>query len=136
MLGLVVFMHAQKGNLSPGRQTENSHASRSTIVSSLSRLDYLGNLIFIPSMISLLWGVVMGGNQIPWSSFRVIVPIVLGLLGWSAFHFQQTFLAKYPSVPTRLFTNRTLGLSLPAHLHELYDTASRHILFPNLLPGS
>lgn len=107
MLGLVVFMHAKKGKLSPSRQTENSHASKPTIVSSLSRLDYLGNLIFIPSMISLLWGVVMGGNQIPWSSYRVIVPIVLGLLGWIAFHFQQTFLAKCPSVPTRLFTNRT-----------------------------
>ncbi|KAK2745532.1 hypothetical protein FQN57_003657 [Myotisia sp. PD_48] len=75
-------------------------------ISKLRQLDYLGNLIFIPSMVSLLLGLVMGGIQYPWSSWRIIVPLVLGVIGWIVFHIQQTF-AKFSSVPNRLFSNRT-----------------------------
>ncbi|ESZ92549.1 hypothetical protein SBOR_7075 [Sclerotinia borealis F-4128] len=70
------------------------------------RLDYLGNLIFIPSIISILLGLVMGGIEHPWSSWRIILPLVLGILGWIAFHIQQHF-SSNPSVPSRLFSNRT-----------------------------
>ncbi|CAG8958653.1 hypothetical protein HYFRA_00011494 [Hymenoscyphus fraxineus] len=100
LLALVVFMRTQTGG-----------ESNPKLLSNFSRLDYLGNLIFIPSMISLLWGVVMGGGELPWSSWRIILPLVLGFLGWIAFHFQQTFFAKYPSVPTRLFANRTSAIA-------------------------
>lgn len=74
--------------------------------SRLARLDWLGNLIFIPSMISLLLGLTMGGVQYPWSSWRIIVPLVAGVCGWVAFHVQQHFAAA-PSIPGRLFSNRT-----------------------------
>lgn len=37
---------------------------------------------------------------------QVIVPIVIGSLGWLAFHLQQRFVPE-PSVPWRLFSNRT-----------------------------
>ncbi|KAF3002344.1 hypothetical protein E8E14_007041 [Neopestalotiopsis sp. 37M] len=70
-------------------------------------LDLVGSIIFIPSLISLLIGLVTGGTVYPWSSWRVIVPIVLGLAGWICFHLQQHFLASNPSVPRRLFSNRT-----------------------------
>lgn len=72
----------------------------------VKKVDYLGNLIFIPSMIAILLGLVMGGIQHPWSSWRIIVPLILGGIGWIVFHIQQVF-ASSPSVPTRLFTNRT-----------------------------
>lgn len=72
-----------------------------------SEIDYLGNIIFIPSMTSLLLGLIMGGIQYPWSNWRVILCLILGVLGWTTFHIQQHFIAKIPSVPTRLFTNRT-----------------------------
>lgn len=58
-------------------------------------------------MISLLFGLVTGGIKYPWSSWRVILPITLGTVGWAFFHFHQHFLANNPSVPTRLFSNRT-----------------------------
>ncbi|KAL4744747.1 hypothetical protein BDW72DRAFT_212210 [Aspergillus terricola var. indicus] len=74
--------------------------------SSPSGLDYGGMALFIPSMISLLLGLVRGGTEQPWSSWRIIVPLVLGALGWVAFHIQQAH-TKIPSVPPRLFTNRT-----------------------------
>ncbi|KAL4756768.1 MFS general substrate transporter [Aspergillus foveolatus] len=74
--------------------------------SSTSGLDYQGMALFIPSMISILLGLIRGGTEHPWSSWRIIVPLVLGTLGWIAFHIQQAY-TKNPSVPPRLFTNRT-----------------------------
>jgi EmrB/QacA subfamily drug resistance transporter len=75
---------------------------------SLRRVDWLGNAIFIASITSILLGLVTGGTMHPWSSFRVIVPIVLGFLGWILFHVHQaSSLCKEPSVPPHLFKNRT-----------------------------
>ncbi|KAL3469303.1 MFS general substrate transporter, partial [Aspergillus californicus] len=76
-------------------------------VDTTTRLDYLGTTLFIPSMISLLLGLIRGGVEHPWSSWRIIIPLVLGILGWIAFHIQQQFYAPSPSVPPRLFANRT-----------------------------
>ncbi|KAI1273032.1 MFS general substrate transporter [Xylaria sp. FL0933] len=81
-------------------------AKGATRLRKLGELDVLGNIIFIPSMISLLFGLVTGGIQYPWSSWRIILPLVLGVVGWAAFHFQQHF-ATNPMVPERLFSNRT-----------------------------
>jgi Na+/melibiose symporter-like transporter len=76
--------------------------------SKLQQVDWLGNAIFISSMISLLLGLVMGGIQHPWSSWRIILPIILGAIGWAVFHIQQALPStKWPSVPPRLFKNRT-----------------------------
>ncbi|EFE43625.1 hypothetical protein TRV_01586 [Trichophyton verrucosum HKI 0517] len=74
--------------------------------SGLGQIDILGNLIFIPSMISLLLGLVTGGIEHPWSSWRIVLPLVLGIAGWICFHLQQNF-SSHPSVPPRLFSNRT-----------------------------
>lgn len=59
--------------------------------SKLQHVDYLENPIFIPSMISLLLGLVMGGIQHPWSSWRLILPLVFGAAGWIVFPIQQAF---------------------------------------------
>ncbi|PLB46217.1 MFS general substrate transporter [Aspergillus steynii IBT 23096] len=82
------------------------HTGSQTKNPKLTQIDYLGNLIFIPSMTSLLLGLVTGGVQHPWSSWRVLLPLILGALGWIAFHIQQAF-SKHPSVPNHLFANRT-----------------------------
>lgn len=76
------------------------------VLAKLGQLDLLGSVIFIPSMISLLLGLVTGGIQHPWSSPAVILPLVFGLAGWASFHVQQHF-AKNPMVPERLFSNPT-----------------------------
>ncbi|KAH8593608.1 major facilitator superfamily domain-containing protein [Bisporella sp. PMI_857] len=78
-----------------------------TTTSKLHHLDFLGIGIFTVSMVSLLFGLVAGGSQYPRSSWRVILPLILGTLGWIVFHLQQHFFANNPSVPTRLFSNRT-----------------------------
>ncbi|CAD6569097.1 MAG: hypothetical protein ASARMPREDX12_002199 [Alectoria sarmentosa] len=74
----------------------------------LARVDYLGNLIFVASLCAILLGLILGGTAYPWSSWRIIVPLVLGILGWACFHLHQaSSLCKEPSMPPRLFTNRT-----------------------------
>lgn len=74
----------------------------------LARVDFLGNAIFIPSIISILLGLILGGTRFPWSSYRIILPIVLGFIGWAAFHVHQASpICKEPSMPPRLFKNRT-----------------------------
>jgi EmrB/QacA subfamily drug resistance transporter len=78
----------------------------------IRNLDFMGNGIFTVSMVSLLFGLVTGGVRYSWGSWRVIVPIVLGVAGWTFFHVQQHFLAHNPSVPTRLFSNRTSASGL------------------------
>lgn len=136
---IVFFMHVNSGNPA----------------SSIRSLDFVGNLIFIPSIISVLIGLVTGGVTYPWSSFRVIVPIVLGALGWICFHLHQHFLASNPSVPSRLFSNRTsaggyilaflssillqaAGYFLPVYFQAVLGTTGTSpffVLFPRQLFG-
>ncbi|XDG06923.1 hypothetical protein ABKA04_006538 [Annulohypoxylon sp. FPYF3050] len=91
---LLLFMNMKSGD------------ARSQGWGRLGRVDYIGNVIFIPSLIALMFGLVTGGIEFPWSSWRIILPIVLGVLGWIAFHIWEYF-TTYPSVPSRLFSNRT-----------------------------
>ncbi|OTA76495.1 hypothetical protein M434DRAFT_38839 [Hypoxylon sp. CO27-5] len=100
--GLLIFMRMKKGHENPGKQG---------FIEKTRRLDIVGSFIFIPSMISLLIGLVEGGTEHAWSSWRIIVPLVLGALGWVCFHIHQLF-AKHPSVPPRLFGNRTSAAAL------------------------
>jgi MFS family permease len=87
------------------------HEREPTWKHALQRVDLVGALIFIPSMTSLLLGLVMGGQVHPWSSWRIIVPIVLGAVGWIIFHVHQASpICKEPSVPPRLFHNRTSAI--------------------------
>ena len=74
----------------------------------LLRVDFLGNAILIPSIIAVLFGLTFGGVHYPWRSYHIVVPLVLGSLGWIAFHIHQASpICKEPSMPPRLFTNRT-----------------------------
>ncbi|KAF2034878.1 MFS general substrate transporter [Setomelanomma holmii] len=72
----------------------------------LARIDYLGAIIFIPSTIAIFYALITGGVQQPWLSWRIILPLVLGILSWILYHLQQSFCTN-PSTPPHLFTNRT-----------------------------
>ncbi|KAI0481795.1 MFS general substrate transporter [Xylaria cf. heliscus] len=72
----------------------------------LKRIDYVGTIIFVPSIISLLYGLTSAGIIYSWRSWRILLPIILGAIGWASFHVQQAHVS-FPTVPPRLFTNRT-----------------------------
>lgn len=86
------------------------HRTESTWKASLARVDWAGSTLFIASLCSILVGLVFGGSspKYAWSSWRIIVPIVLGVTGWASFHvFEVSRFCKEPSVPSVLFSNRT-----------------------------
>ncbi|KAK8932626.1 MFS efflux transporter aclA [Metarhizium anisopliae] len=63
----------------------------------------------MPSMTSLFFGLIMGGTPgYEWGSWRVIMPIVLGVVGWAVFHVHQAsrFCAE-PIMPPRIFKKST-----------------------------
>ncbi|KAF2828618.1 major facilitator superfamily MFS_1 [Ophiobolus disseminans] len=74
------------------------------------RVDWIGNAIFVASICSLLVGLVFGGTVYAWSSWRVILPVVLGACGWLCFHvyeWKPPAFCKEVSIPPRIFANRT-----------------------------
>ncbi|KUJ20443.1 MFS general substrate transporter [Mollisia scopiformis] len=87
----------------------------------LKRIDWIGNVVFVLSMVSVLIALSWSGSTYPWSSFRVIVPLVIGFLGFGLFGFYQA--SKYcinPTMPLHLFSNRTSAIAFVlTFLHSL-----------------
>ncbi|OTA56914.1 major facilitator superfamily MFS_1 [Hypoxylon sp. EC38] len=84
------------------------HKREPTWAKAVARIDFLGNIIFIGSISAILFGLIAGGTQYPWSSWHIIVPLVIGFCGWGAFHIHQASpICKEPSMPPLLFRNRT-----------------------------
>jgi hypothetical protein len=74
-----------------------------TLQEKLMRVDWLGGALFISSSTSFLIAVSWGGTQEPWSSFRTIVPLVLGIAGLILTGLWETFGAKEPFLRRSLF---------------------------------
>jgi hypothetical protein len=76
--------------------------------SALAKIDYIGGFLFIASLSAVLLGLIMGGTIYAWGTYHVIVPLVLGFLGWIGFHVYEALpVCKEPSVPPHLFRTRT-----------------------------
>jgi len=83
-----------------------------TWLSAMKRIDFFGALIFIPSIFAIFFALITGGVQYPWSSWRVLLPLILGIFGSASFFvYQATSFCTSPSVPIRLFTNPTSAIS-------------------------
>lgn len=90
---LVVFFYF------PPPRANSSGLSRREI---LQRIDYIGGFLSISGLTLFLAGLQWGGNQYPWTSPHVVVPIVLGGLLCIAFAIYEAFFVKYPMFPARL----------------------------------
>ncbi|KAF7520304.1 hypothetical protein G7054_g12805 [Neopestalotiopsis clavispora] len=79
----------------------------------LRRIDYIGTVILIAAVTSVLIGLSYGGTVYVWSDARVIVPLLLGLLGLVLFHAYETApWVKYPTLPEQVFKKRTPASAL------------------------
>ncbi|KAI9743989.1 MAG: hypothetical protein M1818_002723 [Claussenomyces sp. TS43310] len=58
----------------------------------LADFDFVGLLLFIGSLVSLLLGINWGGSTHPWASATVIVPIAIGGLGLIAFFLYEALM--------------------------------------------
>ena len=78
------------------------------LVGRLKRIDYVGNAILMASTVSILFALTYGGAKYAWSSWRILMPLVLGLLGMTLFMvYEGSKFCVEPVVPLRLFGNRT-----------------------------
>lgn len=57
----------------------------------------------VATVIALTWG----GTTHPWSSYQVLVPLILGLVGLVVFFIYEAKFAEEPVVPWALVSNRT-----------------------------
>ncbi|OKL60771.1 hypothetical protein UA08_04445 [Talaromyces atroroseus] len=97
------------------------YQKETTLATKLGSIDCLGDTIFVGSIVSTLIALSWAGTLYPWSSYRIIVSLVLGLLGLVGFLlFETSKFALSPTMPIRLFSNRTsLGAFILTFLHSV-----------------
>ncbi|KAI0752759.1 iron permease [Daedaleopsis nitida] len=73
----------------------------------LAQMDWTGIIVMIGSTVSILLAITWGGVQYPWTSARVLVPLIIGAVGIAVFFVLELFWLKGPTVPQFFFKNRT-----------------------------
>ncbi|KAI1138457.1 major facilitator superfamily domain-containing protein [Hypoxylon sp. FL0543] len=77
----------------------------------LQRMDWVGMTVSVVGILALVLPVSWAGSLYPISSWRSILPLVLGIVILAVFLWYESR-PEYPIVPLRLFTNRTASMTL------------------------
>ncbi|KAJ1993386.1 hypothetical protein GGI25_001955 [Coemansia spiralis] len=85
-------------------------------IEKLKRIDFIGILTIITSIVLLQLGLVWGGQEYPWKSAAVIITLVLGFVFLFAFVAVEWKLAVEPIMPMRLFKSRNASLAFIGQL--------------------
>ncbi|KAL2829452.1 major facilitator superfamily domain-containing protein [Aspergillus cavernicola] len=83
----------------------------SSLSEKLRQIDYIGTFIFVGSLSSFLIPLTWGGILYDWSSWRTLVPLIIGIFGLLAFTIYESRYAKDPIIPPQIFQNRTASVS-------------------------
>ncbi|KAF3763039.1 MFS general substrate transporter [Cryphonectria parasitica EP155] len=80
-----------------------------TFAQKMQRIDFVGNAVLIASTVSVLYALAYAGASYSWASWHILVPLLLGFLGFFLFAYTQggRFAAAEPVMPPRLFHSRT-----------------------------
>lgn len=63
----------------------------------VKRMDWLGNLTFIPSITLVTLALVWGGQTYAWSDAHVLAPLVIGVVGLVLWFFLEKYVGFFPS---------------------------------------
>jgi MFS family permease len=78
------------------------------LATKLTSIDWVGNVIFIAAICAVLIALSWAGAVYPWSSYHVLVPLMIGLVGLAGFlAFEGSRFAPQPTMPLHLMSNRT-----------------------------
>lgn len=104
--------------------------TRDSVGNQIKRVDLGGNALLVASVVAVLVALTWGGTEYDWSSYKTLVPLVLGLVGNGAFLcLESTTLIPEPTMPLRLFSNRTsLGAFAIASLHAMLTNFTVYFL--------
>ena len=106
---LVIFLHVE-------------YERDFTWIERLKRIDTIGNAIFVAAIVALLFALTNGGTLYAWSSWRVIVPLVVGFVGIGLFAaYELSRFCREPSLSRQLFANRTSATAyVLTFLHTMF----------------
>ncbi|PBP17759.1 major facilitator superfamily protein [Diplocarpon rosae] len=92
-----------------------------TVWDRTKRVDWLGNLVLIGAVTAILLALAWGGTKFAWSSWHVLLPLIMGFLGLAGFAtIQVSGRVAEPTMPPRLFTNRTsVAIYVMAFVHGI-----------------
>ncbi|ORY69454.1 iron permease [Leucosporidium creatinivorum] len=79
---------------------------QTTMKEKLAQMDYV-NVLFVAGATATILGLTWGGVTYSWSSYKVLVPLILGLVGMGAFFWIEKRFVKHPTVPFDILANRT-----------------------------
>lgn len=86
----------------------------------IRRIDWTGSVLFVGSTTSFLIPLTWGGVMYPWTSWRTLVPLIIGIVGLIIFGVYERYVPAEPLLPASLFSNRTIVLGyLFAIIHGL-----------------
>ncbi|KIW60705.1 hypothetical protein PV05_00904 [Exophiala xenobiotica] len=80
---------------------------RATWRQMLTRVDWAGGLLFIPSAAAFLLAISWGGTEQSWASAQTIIPLIAGFLGLICTGLYEQYRATEPFLPHSLFRNPT-----------------------------
>jgi MFS family permease len=83
----------------------------SSMASKLRRVDWIGSILFIGSMTSFLIPITWGGVMYSWSSWRTLLPLLIGAAGLIAFCLYERYFAPEPVIRLAIFANRTANIA-------------------------
>jgi EmrB/QacA subfamily drug resistance transporter len=105
-----------------------NHVQEPNLATSLGKIDWAGNLIFVASVSSVLIALAWAGAVYAWTSYHVLVPLLVGLAGLAAFFvFEGSRFSPQPMMPLRLFGNRTSATAFA--LTFLHSIATIWVLY-------
>lgn len=92
-----------------------------TIWDRFKRIDWIGSMVLIGAVTAILLALAWAGTKHPWSSWKTIVPLVLGFLGMLGFGaIQYSGYVNEPTMPPKLFSNRTsVSIFVMAFVHGI-----------------
>ncbi|EMD31247.1 hypothetical protein CERSUDRAFT_100593 [Gelatoporia subvermispora B] len=78
-----------------------------TFQEKMKKIDWLGSGIIIASSCACVLAFTWGGTVYPWTSARVMIPLITGLCGIVAFFVYELCFCPCPIVPLSIVSNRT-----------------------------
>ena len=83
----------------------------SSLSDKLKRVDWIGSVLFIGSTTSFLIPITWGGVSYAWDSWRVLAPLIIGIVGLAVFVVFEEYVAIEPLIRLDVFKNRSAAAS-------------------------
>ncbi|KAK0726902.1 major facilitator superfamily domain-containing protein [Lasiosphaeria miniovina] len=91
-----------------------AYVRRATFRERMRSIDWLGNLLLGASVVAVLTALSWADVRYPWSSWRVIVPLVVGFAGFLGFHVYEMspWCAPVPAIAPYMWASRASAVGL------------------------